>query len=108
MRKSKRRQPTILIVNPYTKGKARTTAPAARRMVMRGLAVWVGARAIQTLSCPVFVGNGPTWIDRQIDTAISKHHPGGVLFWNGCDHRRTAMHKPGHMPAYERPDAGAR
>ena len=79
-------------------------------MVMRGLAVWVAAGcAIRLLaSRPVFAERGPDWLDLQIDTAIGEHHPKGVVFWNGCDHRRTAMHKPGHMPAYERPAAGVR
>ena len=101
VRKSKRRQPTTLIVNP-SEGKARTTAQAARRMVIRGLAVWVGTRAIQMLSHPVFAGRD-SWIDREIDAGIAEKYPAGIVFWNGCDHRRMAMHLPGHMLAFERP-----
>lgn len=97
------------IENPHSQGKRHTSARKARRLVMRGLAVWATVSTIRLLaSRPVFQERGPAWIDRQIDDAIERNHPGGIVFWNGCDHRRLAMHKPGEMPSFERPDARLR
>ena len=76
-------------------------------MVRRGVAEWVSHTVVRLVaSRKVLMRGGTAWIDRQIDSAIERGHPGGIVWWNGCDHRRMAMHRPGEMPSYPMPDAG--
>lgn len=44
--------------------------------------------------------------DAEIDAGIRHNRTGGIVWWNGCDLRDGAMHRPGENVVYPRPDLG--
>ena len=94
---------TVEILNPLPGAARYTSRKNALRMVRRGIAVASGDDAI------LF----PTreWLSRlnakeaqdRLDDGFVEQR-GGVLWWNGCDHRENACHRPGENVAFPKPD----
>ncbi len=98
------RRRTVAILNPARSGKQYTSANNAKRMVQRGIAVWIAAHVIRLVAGSPQFTHEPDWQDRQTDAAI-EHNRGGVVWWNGCRDPK-GLHLPGHNVAYPRPDRG--
>ena len=101
--KPARRKPSaVVVLGPTSRPERHASVKLARSMVARGVAERVTEFSIRLLiNRPAF-----SWQDRQIEAAIRRNYAAGVVFWNGCDPR--GQHLPGQMPAYHRPDWGAK
>jgi hypothetical protein len=95
---------TVRILNP-TPGAARyTSRKNALRMVKRGIA------ALSSNGEAIWFPE-QEWLAQldQRDAASRMddgfvEQRGGVLWWNGCDHRENACHKPGENVIFPKPD----
>jgi hypothetical protein len=71
-------------------------------MVNRGIAVPSGEGIIFPTSEWLAQLNAKD-VESRLDDGFVEAR-GGILWWNGCDHRSTACHRPGENVIYPRPD----
>lgn len=95
---------TVQILNPSPSGKRYTSRKNAERLVQRGMAIYVrGRSAIEYVAAQWLTTLGAYEAARRMDDRFIEER-GGVLWWNGCDHRPNACHVPGENVLLPRPD----
>jgi hypothetical protein len=81
----------VRIANPVAGGKTCTSGKRAARFYRQG-------RADVTEDLQLFFMDAATVVARRevqrVDAEIEKHRS-GIVFWNGSDRNRLAMHRPG-------------
>lgn len=104
---SPQKSKTVQILNPAPDGSRYTSRKNADRLVKRGLAVYSrGDGALTYLASEwMQILHAKAARDRMDDQFVEQR--GGVLWWNGCDHRPQACHRPGENVSLPRPDRAA-
>ena len=95
----------ITILNPLPGESRYTSVKNAERMVRRGLAVR-RREGIQILPVEQIRRLEALRARSQADDRMIEER-GGVLWWNGCDHRPAAAHRPGENVFLPRTDRGS-
>lgn len=99
---SQHKNNSVQIWNPSPSGKRYTSRKNAERLVLRGLATW-SRGGIEYIASEWLATLGAYEAARRMDDRMVEER-GGVLWWNGCDHRRNACHVPGENVLLPRPD----
>lgn len=81
-----------------------TSAKNAERLVQRGLAIATHAGITLLPVEQIRRLEALTALTQADDRMIQER--GGVLWWNGCDHRPAAAHRPGENVFLPRTDRG--
>lgn len=93
---------TVEILNPLPGGSRYTSRKNALRMVRRGIAVASGDAILFPTREWLTQLNRKEALDRMDDGFVEQR--GGILWWNGCDHRENACHRPGENVIFPKPD----
>lgn len=101
---SQHKSNTVRILNPSPSGARYTSRKNALRLVRRGIAVPSvdGASISYIASEWLAMLNARDAANRMDDRIVEER--GGVVWWNGCDHRPNAMHLPGENVIFPKPD----
>jgi hypothetical protein len=100
---SQHKSNTIVILNALPGESRYTSRKNAERLVERGLAVPHGQAAIVLVSVEQARRLEMERSRSRADDRLVEDR-GGVLWWNGCDHRPSAAHRPGENVFLPRPD----